>query len=221
VKARSSSVQMGDGREQSAYQMAHASGATGRPSKRWRGRSRRFAVTVTMDCPSLLSAGPWRSTWRAGWRCASRVCGLARTTTIPGTLTLRMGRGPAGARVTPAATATRPRRRCPRHGVDSGRASRRGVASSKTAAQAERTSVQGTWLLFPVGTLDHGTSKQHAVGEGASCPVAHSTRQAQEWRSHGPHGRKPLAPHRTGANPAACGGLQPVSVRIVVIRGWA
>jgi hypothetical protein len=31
-------------------------------------------------------------------------------------LTLRTGRGPAGARVTPAANATRPRRRCPRHG---------------------------------------------------------------------------------------------------------
>jgi hypothetical protein len=35
----------------------------------------------------------------------------------------------------------------------------RGVVSSKTAAQVERTNVQGAFVLFPVGTTYHGTRK--------------------------------------------------------------
>jgi hypothetical protein len=69
-----------------------------------------------------------------------------------------------------------------------------------------------TSLLFPVGTLDHGTGKQHTVGAGAHCPLDHAIERAQQWQRPGPQGLQPQAPHRTGYNPAACGGLKPFSV---------
>jgi hypothetical protein len=49
-----------------------------------------------------------------------------------------------------------------------------------TAGSSAWHLVHGTFLLFPVGTLDHGTGKQEAVGEVQPCPLSDSRAGGQQ-----------------------------------------
>jgi hypothetical protein len=72
-----------------------------------------YIATVTPSNPPAL-----RRTTNGGatWTNVTLPCDSSNVDSLQVFLTLRTGRGPAGARFTPAANATSPRRRCPRHG---------------------------------------------------------------------------------------------------------
>src|SRR5258708_39783620 len=60
-----------------------------------------------------------------------------------------------------------------------------GRGEPSTAAQAQVHPVQGTLLLFPVGTISHGTGTQQAIGKVQEVPYRILP---DGWENANPHG---------------------------------
>ena len=81
---------------------------------------------------------------------------------------------------------------------------RRGIRSlgegdrCKQPRSASGTRVQHTFVLFPVGTIDHGTAKHHCwIGEAQVSYEAILTRVNENGKERGQNGSSPPMPDRT------------------------